>query len=59
MKNYREWIKLEELLKFLTVISKNKEGDFGKIDPKSALSGDNIYDEYKVLLDENKKNYNN
>lgn len=48
----------EELLKFLTVISKNKEGDFGKIDPKSALSGDNIYDEYKVLLDENKKNYN-
>jgi hypothetical protein len=48
----------EELLKFLTVISKNKEGDFGKIDPKAALSGDNIYDEYKVLLDENKKNDN-
>src|SRR3990172_11886450 len=46
----------EELLKFLTAISKNKEGDFGKIDPKAALSGDNIYDEYKVLLDENKKN---
>ena len=48
----------EELLKFLTVISKNKEGDFGKIDPKAALSADNIYDEYKVLLDENKKNDN-
>lgn len=48
----------EELLKFLTVISKNKEGDFGKIDLKAALSGDNIYDEYKVLLDENKKNDN-
>ena len=46
----------EELLKFLTVISKNKEGDFGKIDPKAILSGNNIYDEYKVLLDENKKN---
>jgi len=46
----------EELLKFLTVISKNKEGDFGKIDPKATLSGNNIYDEYKVLLDENKKN---
>ena len=45
----------EELLKFLTVISKNKEGDFGKIDPKSALSGENIYDEYKVILDEKKK----
>jgi hypothetical protein len=48
----------EELLKFLTVISKNKEGDFGKIDPKAALSGDNIYDEYNVLLEENKKNDN-
>ena len=48
----------EELLKFLTVISKNKEGDFGKIDPKAVLSADNIYDEYKVLLDENKKNDN-
>ena len=47
-----------ELLKFLTVVSKNKEGDFGKIDPKAALSADNIYDEYKVLLDENKKNDN-
>ena len=45
----------EELLKFLTIISKNKEGDFGKIDPKAVLSGDNVYDEYKVLLDENKK----
>ncbi len=48
----------EELLKFLTIISKNKEGDFGKIDPKSVLSGDNMYDEYKVLLDENKKSDN-
>jgi len=48
----------EELLKFLTVVSKNKEGDFGKIDPKDALSGDNIYHEYKVLLNENKKNNN-
>ena len=48
----------EELLKFLTIISKNKEGDFGKIDPKSLLGGDNVYDEYKVLLDENKKRDN-
>ena len=48
----------EELLKFLTVVSKNKEGDFGKVDPKSVLRGDNVYDEYKVLLDENKKSDN-
>ena len=48
----------EELLKFLKIISKNKEGDFGKIDPNAVLSGDNVYDEYKVLLDENKKSEN-
>lgn len=27
----------EEILKFLTIISKNKEGDFGKIDPKIGI----------------------
>jgi hypothetical protein len=48
----------EELLKFLTIISKNKEGDFGRIDPKATLRGDNVYDEYKVLLNENKKSDN-
>ena len=48
----------QELLKFLTVISKNKEGDFGKIDPKAALRGENVYNEYQVLLDENKKSDN-
>ena len=48
----------QELLKFLTVISKNKEGDFGKIDPNAALRGENIYNEYQVLLDENKKSDN-
>ena len=48
----------EELLKFLKIISKNKEGDFGSVDPQAVLSGDNVYDEYKVLLDENKKTEN-
>ena len=48
----------DELLKFLSVISKNKEGDFGKTDPKALLSGDKVYNEYKVLLDENKKTDN-
>jgi len=48
----------EELLKFLTVISKDKEGDFGKVDPEAVLDGENVYDEYKVLLDENKKSDN-
>jgi hypothetical protein len=45
----------EELLKVLKIISKNKEGDFGSVDPSSVVRGDNIYDEYKVLLDENIK----
>jgi Mg-chelatase subunit ChlD len=48
----------EEILKFLSVISKNKEGDFGKIDPKAVLRGDSVYKEYQVLLDENKKSDN-
>jgi Mg-chelatase subunit ChlD len=48
----------EEFLKILTIISKNKEGDFGKIDPESIFGGDEVYDEYKVLLDENKKSDN-
>lgn len=48
----------QELLRFLTVISRNKEGDFGRVDPKATLSGDEVYDEYRVLLDENQKNHN-
>jgi len=45
----------EELLKILKIISKNKEGDFGSVDSSAVLRGDNVYDEYKVILDENKK----
>ena len=45
----------EELLKVLKIISKNKESDLGKVDPAAIIRGDDVYDEYKVLLDENKK----
>ncbi len=48
----------EELLKSLIKVSKHREGDFGKVDPKAAVKGENVFDEYKVLLDENKKNEN-
>ena len=48
----------EELLKVLKVVSKNKEGDFGAVDPASVVHGENVYDEYKVLLDENTKTEN-
>ncbi|MCV0431047.1 vWA domain-containing protein [Nitrosopumilus sp.] len=48
----------DELLKVLKIISKNKEGEIGTVDPTSILRGDDVYDEYKVLLDENKKTEN-
>ena len=48
----------QELLKILKIISKNKEGDFGKVDSSAVMRGDNVYDEYKLLLDENKKSEN-
>ncbi|MCY4491629.1 MAG: VWA domain-containing protein [Thaumarchaeota archaeon] len=48
----------QELLKFLKIVSRNKEGDFGRVDPGAVLNGSDIYDEYRVLLDENQKNDN-
>ena len=48
----------EDLLKSLIKVSNHLEGDFGKNDPKAIIKGENIFDEYKVLLDENKKNEN-
>lgn len=48
----------EEMLKALIKVKKNREGDFGKIDPKATLRGENVFDEYRVLLEENKKNEN-
>ncbi|MDX1596206.1 MAG: vWA domain-containing protein [Nitrosopumilaceae archaeon] len=48
----------KDVLKFLKVVAKNKEGDFGKLDTQAVLRGDNVKDEYKVLLEENKKNEN-
>lgn len=47
-----------ELLRFLAGISKNREGDFGRIDPKAVLRGEDVFDEYKVIMDEHKKNEN-
>ena len=48
----------EEILKILKIVTKNKEGDFGAVDPNAALRGDDVYNEYQLLLDENKKNEN-
>ena len=48
----------EELLRILKIIAKSKEGDFGKVDSSAVIQGENVYEEYKVLLDENKKTEN-
>ena len=48
----------EELLKILKVVTDNREVDLGRVDPGAALSGENVYDEYRVLLDEDKKTEN-
>ena len=47
-----------ELLRSLAGIAKNREGDFGKIDPAVSLRGDDIYSEYSALVEEDKKNEN-
>ncbi|KFM16407.1 von Willebrand factor type A protein, partial [Marine Group I thaumarchaeote SCGC RSA3] len=48
----------EELLRVLKIVSKNKEGDFGNVDPSAIMKGENVIDEYNVLLDEDKKTEN-
>lgn len=48
----------EELLRVLKIVSKNKEGDFGKVDASAILRGEDVIDEYNVLLDEDKKTEN-
>ena len=48
----------EELLRVLKIVSKNKEGDFGKVDASAILKGEDVIDEYNVLLDEDKKTEN-
>ena len=48
----------KDFLKAMKKLSKNREGDFGKIDLKRAQEGAEVLDEYKVLMEENKKSEN-
>jgi len=48
----------QDLIKALTKAAKHHENDLGKVDSKSALEGKEIFDEYNVLLEENRKNEN-
>ena len=57
----REDIPLNEndITKFLNVVKKNREGDFGRMDSDAILAGDVVSDEYAVIRDEGKKNKKN
>jgi len=48
----------EEILRTMVKIAKNRDGDFGRVDPAAALRGEDVYDEYRGLVDEDKKNEN-
>ncbi len=48
----------EELLKTLVKVSKNRDADFGKTDPKAAIRGQNVAEEFKTLVEESKKSEN-
>ncbi len=45
----------QDLVKALQKTAKNREADLGKVDPKNVLEGKTIQDEFKILMDENKK----
>lgn len=45
----------EDLVKALQKITKHREADIGKIDPKNVLEGKTILEEYKILMEQNKK----
>lgn len=48
----------QDLMRLLKGVTKNREGDFGKVDPKAVMKGENVLDEYNVLMEEMKKNEN-
>ncbi|RNJ78999.1 MAG: VWA domain-containing protein [Nitrosopumilus sp. H8] len=45
----------KELQRALGTVSKNKEADFGKVNADSVRGGEDVYGEYMVLLEEDKK----
>ena len=48
----------EELKKVIKIVTDNREGDFGRAAKDAAIKGDNLHDEYKILVDESHKNQN-
>jgi len=45
----------QDLVKALQKTAKNRESDFGKFEPKNVLEGKTIQDEFRILVEENKK----
>lgn len=48
----------QEFMKTLSKVAKYREGDFGKLDPKEISEGKQVFEEFKVLLQEAKKSEN-
>lgn len=48
----------EDFVKTLNKIAKYKESDFGELDPKKVMEGKQVFEEFKVLLEEAKKSEN-
>lgn len=45
-----------DVTKFLRAVSKSREGDFGRMDPRAVLRGDAISQEYRTLVQEERRN---
>lgn len=48
----------EEFVKTLNKIAKYRENDFGELDPKKISEGKDVFEEFKVLLEEAKRTEN-
>jgi hypothetical protein len=48
----------QEFLRTINKIAKYKESDFGELDPKKVMEGKQVFEEFKVLLEEAKKSEN-
>src|SRR3972149_5503520 len=45
----------QDLVKALQKTAKNRESDFGKVEPKNVFEGKTLQDEFRILVEENKK----
>ena len=48
----------EELRKNFKIITRDRENDWAHLDPNDVISGRDVYDEYTILVNENKKTQN-